>query len=134
MHQRKYSLPRQLLHCLLMWSLLAAVACSTLATNGCHKNIHPGAISTVDSNAYDTLLIAQAALDEGRKTIAENPSAEYKTAFNSAVAVYNQAEADWQLYHRTKDPALATKLGAEINAVVVTIANMRKTFGKKVGA
>src|SRR5689334_3115546 len=100
----KYSLPRQLLHLLLMWSLLAALAFSA---NGCHKNIHPGAISTVDSNAYDTLLIAQAALDEGRKTIAENPSPAYANAFNKAVAIYNQAEADWQLYHSTKDPALA---------------------------
>ena len=117
-----------------MWSLLALVACSALATNGCHKNIHPGAISTVDSNAYDTLLIAQAALDEGRKTIADNPSPAYTSAFNKAVAIYNQAEADWQLYHSTKDPALATKLGQEINQVIVTIADMRRAFGKKVGA
>src|SRR5262245_32076737 len=108
---RTYSLPRQLLHLLLMWSLLAAFAMAS----GCHKNIHPGAISTVDSNAYDTLLIAQAAIDEGRKTIAEHPDPAYVTAFNRAVAVYNQAEADWQLYHSTKDPALATKLGQEVN-------------------
>jgi hypothetical protein len=126
----KYSLPRQLLHLLLMWSLLAGLAFSA---NGCHKNIHPGAISTVDSNAYDTLLIAQAALDEGRKTIAENPSPAYTSAFNKAVAIYNQAEADWQLYHSTKDPGLATKLSQEINQVITTIADMRKAFGKKVG-
>jgi len=102
--------------------------------SGCHKNIHPGAISTVDSNAYDTLLIAQAALDEGRTTIAANPSPTYTAAFNKAVAIYNQAEADWQLYHSTKDPQLATKLTSEVNQVVMTIADMRKAFGKAVTA
>jgi len=100
---------------------------------GCKHNIHPGAISTVDSNAYDTLLVAQAALDEGRKIIAEKPEQSYKDAFNKAIAVYNQAEADWQLYHSTKDPALATKLASEVNQVIVTIADMRTAFGKKVG-
>lgn len=98
----------------------------------CHKNVHPGAVSVVDSNAYDTLLIAQAALDEGRTTIAANPSPSYTTAFNKAVAVYNQAEADWQLYHSTQDPQLATKLAAEINQVVTTLADMRKAFGKTI--
>lgn len=98
----------------------------------CHKNVHPGAVSVVDSNAYDTLLIAQAALDEGRTTIAANPSPAYTAAFNKAVAIYNQAEADWQLYHSTQDPQLATKLAGEINQVVTTLADMRKAFGKKV--
>jgi len=111
----------------------AAIALLALVI-GCHKNIHPGAVSTVDSNAYDTLLIAQAALDEGRVTIAANPLPTYTAAFNKAVAIYNQAEADWQLYHSTKDPQLATKLAAEVNQVVTTIADMRKAFGKAVTA
>jgi len=99
----------------------------------CHKTIHPGAVSIVDSNAYDSLLVAQAALDEGRKIIAEKPEQSYKDAFNKAAAVYNQAEADWQLYHSTKDPALSTKLSGEIADVIKSVANMRTVFGKKVG-
>ncbi len=99
----------------------------------CHKNIHPGSISTVDSNAYDSLLVAQAALDEGRKIIAEKPEQSYKDAFNKAVAVYNQAEADWQLYHSSKDPALATKLSGEVADVIRSVADMRTAFGQKVG-
>lgn len=104
-----------------------------LLTAGCRKNIHPGAVSTVDSNAYDSLLVAQAALDEGRKIIAEKPDPAYTAIFNKAVAVYNQAEADWQLEHSTKDPALAQKLSGEIADVIKTIADMRAAFGKKVG-
>lgn len=100
---------------------------------GCKHNVHPGAISTVDSNAYDTLLVAQAALDEGRKIIAEKPNATYTAAFNKAAAIYNQAEADWQLYHSTKDPALSSKLASEVTQVISTIASMRTEFGKKVG-
>ena len=111
--------------------MLLLVALAGLAS--CHHNIHPGAISTVDSNAYDSLLVAQAALDEGRKIIAEKPEQSYKDAFNKAVAVYNQAEADWQLYHSTKDPALATKLSGEVTDVIKTVADMRTAFGKKVG-
>jgi|SRR5580765_288725 len=101
--------------------------------SGCHKTIHPGAVSIVDSNAYDSLLVAQAALDEGRKIIAEKPEQSYKDAFNKAAAVYNQALADWQLYHSTKDPALSTKLSGEIADVIRSVADMRTTFGKKVG-
>lgn len=100
---------------------------------GCQKNIHPGSISIVDSNAYDSLLVAQAALDEGRKVIAEKPDPTYKNIFNKAVAVYNQAEADWQLYHSTQDPALGTKLNGEISDVIKTVADLRTALGKKVG-
>jgi hypothetical protein len=69
----------------------------------------------------------------GRKIIAEKPEQSYKDAFNKAVAVYNQAEADWQLYHSSKDPALATKLSGEVTDVIKTVADMRTAFGKKVG-
>lgn len=112
---------------------LALVLGVVLLTAGCHKNIHPGAVSAVDSNAYDSLLVAQAALDEGRKIIAEKPDPAYNVIFNKAVALYNQAEADWQLEHSTKDPALASKLSGEIADVIKTIAELRTAFGKKVG-
>lgn len=114
-----------------LMTILLAVAVSS--ASGCHKNIHPGAVSTVDSNAYDSLLVAQAALDEGRKIIAEKPEQSYKDAFNKAAAVYNQAEADWQLYHSSKDPALAQKLSGEVSDVIKSVADMRTAFGKKVG-
>lgn len=113
--------------------VILLVAVAVFQAIGCKHNIHPNAVSTVDSNAYDTLLVAQAGLDEGRKIIAENPSPAYKNAFNKAITIYNQAEADWQLYHSTKDPQLASKLASEVNQVIVTIADMRTAFGKKVG-
>lgn len=113
--------------------LASALAMVMLVGVGCRKNIHPGAVSVVDSNVYDTLLVAQAGIDEGRKIIAEKPDPAYKAAFNKAVAVYNQAETDWQLYHSTQDPALATKLSGEIADVVKSVADMRTAFGKKVG-
>lgn len=120
----------QRMKCLMPLILLAALL---MGCQGCQHNIHPNAVSTVDSNAYDTLLVAQAGLDEGRKIIAEKPDPAYKAAFNKAITVYNQAEADWQLYHSTKDPQLASKLASEVNQVIVTIADMRTAFGKKVG-
>lgn len=128
----KKQVSKRILSLLLSWTLLAGFAV-VATSNGCKKNVHPGAVSIVDSNAYDTLLIAQAAIDEGRRIITEHNTAEYRSVFNKAVAVYNQAEADWQLYHSMKDPALEAKLQAEISDVVKTIAAMRTAFGKKVG-
>lgn len=114
--------------------VLVLALCTSFAITGCKKNVHPGAISVVDSNLYDTLLVAQGSLEEARKTVAENPTPLYIQAFNKAAAIYNQAEADWQLYHSSGDGTLLTKLQGEVDQVVKTIADMRKAFGKKVGA
>lgn len=110
---------------LIVWGLVGI--------GGCRHPIHPGAISVVDSNVYDTLLVAQAALDEARGVVQQNPSnANYRAAFNYAVAVYNQAEADWQLYHSTGDGTLQAKLQQEVSQVVASIADLRKALGAKV--
>lgn len=115
--------------------LLAVTALALGIGAGCgkHIKIHPGAINSADSAVYDTLLVSQAALEEGWKIVNENPSPEYISVYNKAAAIYNQAEADWQVYHSTGDGTLAIKLQQETNQVVQSVADMRKAFGKKVG-
>jgi hypothetical protein len=48
-----------------------AVAILVLTTAACaaHYKIHPGARNATDSAAYDTMLIAEAAIDEARSNL-----------------------------------------------------------------
>ena len=72
-----------------------------LSTNACaaHYTVHPGALNRTDSAAYDTLLIAQGAIDQAR--------AEYQTeqlpagaagALNMLISSYNVARQSWLTY------------------------------------
>jgi hypothetical protein len=85
---------RAALHTLLLAPLVfAAAACATRYT------VHPGALNITDSAAYDTLLVAEAAIDQART---ENqtralPSAE-KEALNTLIRSYNVARDSWLTY------------------------------------
>ena len=64
--------------------LLLAAACTA------HYKLHPGALNTADSAAYDTLLIAEAAIDQARGENQTRPfSAEAKDSLNRLVQSYN---------------------------------------------
>src|SRR5437660_8701976 len=78
---------------LLIPLLLSASACRG------HYAVHPGALNTTDSAAYDTLLIAEAAIDHART--------EYEThrlpvaarqLLDRLIESYNIARASWLTY------------------------------------
>ena len=73
--------------------LLLAAACTA------HYKLHPGALNTTDSAAYDTLLIAEAAIDQARTENQTRPfSAEAKETLNRLIQSYNIAREAWLTY------------------------------------
>jgi hypothetical protein len=73
----------------------------TLSTAACaaRYTVHPGAVNPADSAAYDTLLIAEAAIDQAREENQVHPLApDVKEAFNTLVGSYNVAREAWLTY------------------------------------
>jgi len=67
---------------------------AAFSTTGCalHYTVHPGALNPTDSAAYDTLLMAQTAIDTART---QPDSSESKTALNTLIGSYNVARESW---------------------------------------
>src|SRR4029077_8991599 len=64
-----------------------------------HYAIHPGALNTVDSAAYDTLLIASTTIDQARVAYqAGQLPQDSKDALNTLVQAYNVARDSWLTY------------------------------------
>ena len=73
--------------------VLAAAACAT------HYKPHPGAINIADSASYDTLLVAEAAIDAARTRNQTHPlPAEAKDVLNRVIQYYNVARDAWLTY------------------------------------
>jgi hypothetical protein len=90
--------------------LLLAPLVFTTAACAARYTIHPGALNVADSAAYDTLLVAEAAIDQARvqnqtRTL---PSAE-KDALNTLIRSYNVARDSWLTYRG----AIATNVPAD---------------------
>jgi hypothetical protein len=78
---------------------IAAVFLVLTAACTAHYKLHPGALNTTDSAAYDTLLIAEAAIDQARSENQTRPfSAEAKDALNILIQSYNVTRAAWLTY------------------------------------
>ncbi len=87
----------------ILLSVLAFTGCAAFQTK---VPVHPGAVTNVDSYAYDSLLIAQQIIAGARADyLAGNFTPSAKNTLNSAISSYNVAEASWQSYHAgtTKD-------------------------------
>src|SRR5881397_2197031 len=75
--------------------LLLVVAVLFIGACAAHYKIHPGALNATDSAAYDTLLIAEAAIDQARAENQTHPlSAGAKDALNILVDSYNVSRSD----------------------------------------
>jgi hypothetical protein len=89
--------------------LLVPLALSTTAC-AAHYTVHPGALNPVDSAAYDTLLIAETAIDQGRTEYQSGRlPAEARDAFNVLVQTYNITRESWLTYRG----AMATKVPSD---------------------
>src|SRR5690349_2134940 len=73
--------------------LVSAPSCSA------RYKIHPGAVDSTDSAAYDALLIAEATIDQARLDLqAGQLPAGAKPALDALVRSYNVARASWLTY------------------------------------
>ncbi len=105
-----------------------------LALTGCSGTpkpvIHPGALNQFDSNAYDTLLTAQAAIEQASKEVVANYPA-LKDEMNKVRAGYTAAQASYKSYHEaaaagkptTPDAldALLKKLTTDLAAILAKL-------------
>lgn len=118
-----------------MKKALATILLGVLMTTGCAiktgKANHPNAVSAVDSDAYDTLIGAQAAIEEAKANIAAHPDA--KPALNDAIRIFNLAEAAEKTYHASQDPASLAQLQQALPELISAVANLEQLFGKKLG-
>jgi len=78
---------------LLIPLLFSMTACAA------HYTVHPGSLNTTDSVAYDTLLIAKAAIDQARVENQTTPlPADVKDTLNAVIQTYNVARDAWLTY------------------------------------
>ena len=89
----------------LLLLILSAAACTA------HYSLHPGALNTMDSAAYDALLIAETTIDQARLALqAGSLPAEAKPVLDALIRSYNVARASWLTYRG----ALATNVPSAI--------------------
>jgi uncharacterized protein YcfL len=100
--------------------LLMIVSCSS------KRPIHPGALNQSDSVAYDTLLTAQAAIEQAKVEVANYPAA--KPFLNKTIVSYNIAQAAYKGYHAGTENLASVQ--AQIAVVVQNIAELQKQLGK----
>lgn len=92
---------------------------------GCSKTVtlHPGAVNVFDSNAYDTLLTVQAALETASKEVVNYPN--LKPELNHAIDAYNVAMIAYKGYHEAAlagKPTDQASLAAMIKSLSTTVA------------
>jgi hypothetical protein len=88
---------------LLLPLLLATPACAAQYV------VHPGALNTPDSAAYDTLLVAGATIQQAQADFQAGKLSVSKDTLNQLVASYNTARAAWMTYRN----AVATNAPAD---------------------
>lgn len=117
-------------------TLYGSIAVLMLLLGGCVKTykVHPGAANTFDSQAYDSLIIAKAGIDQTKIEMQTNPAIP-KDEVNQAVAAYNAARAAYLVYH---DAALngasnltqfQTDLQNALNALTAALGKVQQAKG-----
>jgi hypothetical protein len=116
----------------LTFVLIGILAFAAIGCTKKHVAVHPGAISNLDSYAYDVLLVEQDAIKSIESSYATGtlPTSS-KAAINTAVAQYNIAESAWQSYHAglSKD---TTALQNALDALVGTVGALQTQLGKQI--
>jgi hypothetical protein len=105
-----------------------AIVCGLfLLLAGCVKNAtvsHPGAINAFDSNAYDSLVTAQGAIDAAKPLAVTQAQ---KDVINKVIAAYNAAKSAYLLYHSqvaAGGNVDTATLQAQLTALVTATANL----------
>ena len=82
-----------------------ATACKTAA-----YQVHPGSVDAFDSQSYDTLLVAQATIQQAKQQVEAGAlPAAAAGPLNHAIQAYDVAETAWQAYHAAGNGASVQK-------------------------
>jgi len=114
---------------------LVLVALATVLALSACSQVRPNAVSTLDNQAYTTLTVANAAIDQAKAELtAGTLPAKATTTLNDAIAAYNVARAAWLTYRHTIEalspgsvaPADVTaQLQSSINALAAAITGLQ---------
>ena len=113
------------------WNVIILAGCLMMGT-GCGRQahaVHPGAINAFDSYSYDTLLVAQAAIEQAKTEVAKHLNA--KRPLNQAIASFNIAEASYVAYHASAGTLDTADLQKALRELTVALAQMHAAFGGK---
>jgi len=111
--------------------LITILVFSVVGITGCAKkiSIHPGSISSLDSYAFDILLVEQDAINQAKTTyLSGGLPPEAKAPLNVAIDQYNAAEAAWQNYHKTG--AGQSTLQQALDALVIGVGTLQNILHK----
>jgi len=80
-----------------------------MALAACHGyKVHPGAVNTFDSKAYDSLLVAQSVIKTARTQFDSGAlDAKFKPAVNKLVERYNEAMPAYKAWHTAMESGAA---------------------------
>ncbi len=112
--------------------LIITLAFIVVGQSGCLKKlaIHPGSISSLDSYAYDLLLVEQDSINQARALYLSNSlPATAKVPLNDAIKQYNVTLAAWSAYHATTQGA--DKLQQALDSLVAAVGEVQKILNKK---
>jgi len=111
-----------------MKQALPIIALLLLISGGCAKAIRPGSIDVVDSRTYDTLLVAQAVLDNAKIAFKQGKLPDNaKPVINAAGEAYNALRDVWLSYRAAPGAALEQRIISatlELNKVILELRNM----------
>jgi len=120
----------------LTWGVALFVIVFGLA---CQKNAtpHPNQINSLDGRTYDTLISAQAALDEAKSQYRSGTlPQDAKLIINDAGAAYEQARSSWQLWRdvtlglKPGDPeSTQSKLQTDMKQLAAAMASLQRIRG-----
>jgi hypothetical protein len=98
----------------------AVILWLALSLSACKVNVpHPGSIDGIDSRTYDSLLVAQAALDAAKIEFAQGTlPAAAKPVINETGAAYNLTRDAWLTYRATRDAVARQDYAAVLLAAV----------------
>lgn len=105
-------------------ALIALLA--ALVVSGCGSARHPGAVSELDSDAYDALLMAQGVIEQAREEHEAGelppqalfPLERLRTSYNAALDL-------WVLYRNGPDDGLEQRLSDSIESMLTAVRGFR---------
>jgi len=106
-------------------SLIVLALALLLPASACTPRylIHPGALNSGDSAAYDVLLVAQATIDQARTALQTGQlPGSAKAPLNALIASYNVAHESWLAYRG----AIATNVPSDVyfNQLTVNLTDL----------
>ena len=122
-------------------NIAIALVLVTLGACGKAYQVHPGAVNTFDSQAYDTLIVAKAAIDQCKTDVSNGTFtgavlANVETALNGLITAYNVMDSAYQVYHAaavagTATPAQQASVTAGATQVTTAMSNLTAAKGGK---